>query len=251
MFSNSLRSFFYKLHRQSGLARFAADAMSWGFMVGVKTLRIPPPYDLTPLTIISHRYQFIYIGIPKVATRSFRDFFTSDAAKNFDIEMYETKKGFQQTLAKYSNYYKFSFVRDPFSRTLSCYNSKIGHADLSLLKRARIMSFYKGLRPGMSFDAFANWLCSNEGQDERADRHWMSQYRFLYDENGAPLCDFVGTYENLDKDVDKICKHLKMPHITRPQSGWISENNASISPESYALIKGRYAQDYQLFDYSD
>ena len=251
MLSNGLRRQFYKLHSGNGAARLIADSASWAFMTGVKLLRIPPPFDLTPLTVISHRHQFIYIGIPKVATRSFRDFFVSDAAVELEIEVVETHSKYQEILSKYSDYYKFSFVRNPLDRILSCYNSKIGHDDLSLLKRARIMSFYKGLRAGMDFDEFAEWLCSNEGRDECADRHWMSQHRFLHDQNGAPLCDFVGRYETLDKDVDKVCKTLNIKPISLPQSGWISPEKPVISTRTATLLRKRYVQDYKLFGYAD
>ena len=98
MFPNSLRAAFYTLHKRKGAARFIADCASWSFMMGVKLGRIPPPYDLTRLTVISHKYKFIYIGIPKVATRSFQDFFRSEAAKGFDVEIYETKKKYKESI---------------------------------------------------------------------------------------------------------------------------------------------------------
>ena len=103
----------------------------------------------------------------------------------------------------------------------------------------------------MSFDAFADWLNTEEGQDACADRHWMSQYRFLYRDNGDCICDFVGRYENLDKDVNKVCKILKIKRISLPQSGWISQDPPPISDEVRALIRQRYAKDYELFGYND
>ena len=138
MLPASLRKIFYKLHSSNGLARKIADMMSWLFMTIVRLLRIPPPHDKSPLTIVSHKYKFIYIGIPKTATRSFVKALYHDGKDIYESEVFETKRDYKRILERHSNYFKFSFTRHPYDRALSCYNSKIGHDDLSLLKKARI-----------------------------------------------------------------------------------------------------------------
>ena len=252
MLPNFARKVFYSLHSRQGPARFLADMMSWGFMTTVKLTGMKPPQDITPLTIVSHRHKFVYIGIPKIATRSFRTLFYDENIEKFQCEIFETRAAFLNVLQENKDYYKFSFVRNPYARILSCYNSKIGHHDLSLLKRARIMSFYKGLKPGMSFLEFARWLNTNEGSDVCADRHWMSQHKFLYDENGAPLFDTLGRYEHLHEDLNKILSQIGIEDLELPHKGWISKSESyrqSYNAETRELIAQRYEKDLSTFGF--
>ena len=252
MLPNFARHIFYKLHHtERGPGRWLANAMSYGFMGYVRLTGRKPKMDMTPLLIISHKYKFIYIGIPKTATRSMRDAFHGDNASRYGTEIYETRPAFFKALEDYPDYYKFSFVRNPYARVLSCYNSKIGHKDLSLLKRARILSFYKGLEAGMRFEDFAKWLNTEEGQDQCADRHWMSQNRFLY-MDGQSICDFIGKYENLEQDLETLAGKIGITPPTLSKGGWISgaSNYHDIyDDQTRDLIAKRYARDIELFNY--
>lgn len=45
------------------------------------------------------------------------------------------------------------------------------------------------------------------GRDDKY-RHIMPQTEMLYDDAGNLLVDFVGKFENLQEDFDKVCNHL-------------------------------------------
>lgn len=268
MLPKPIRAIFYWILRSGPLGRFIADVISWAFYLMVKIFRIKPKQDVAGLTIISHKYKFIFFGIPKVASRSFYNLFVKDRMQEFDIEWSEKRNGFFEAVEKYPDYYKFSIVRNPWSRILSCYNSKV--ADNIIGKRARILSFYKGLKGGMSFEAFVEWLGSAEGEDEIADRHWLSQHQFLYDKEGHFLCDYIGRYENLDEDWRIICSEIDIEYLPLPQKGFVSAigktnnpNKKNIPTESMKkinykdfynedlknIIAARYKKDIELFNY--
>jgi hypothetical protein len=103
----------------------------------------------------------------------------------------------------------------------------------------------------MSFENFCKWLNSDEGLDQRADRHWMSQYRFLYDGvTDQPLCDCVGRYETLDNDLKTICEAIGIDIIRLGRDGWVSNKSvANMTDKSMSLIEKRYARDYEAFNY--
>jgi len=55
------------------------------------------------------------------------------------------------------------------------------------------------------------------GRDDKY-RHVMPQTEMLYDRNGTLLVDFVGKFEHLQQDFDRVCKHLGfedsgLPHV--------------------------------------
>jgi hypothetical protein len=267
MLPKPIRIVFYKVLRSGKAGRAIADALAWGFYGWVKMFRLKPKQDAAGLVVISHRYKFIYFGLPKVASRSFYNLFVVNHAQDFDIEWSEKRGGFDEAIAAYPDYFRFAFVRNPWSRIVSCYESKI--ADNVIGKRARILSFYKGLKGGEAFADFVNWLCGDEGRDEIADRHWLSQHVFLYGDDGRALCDFVGRYENLDTDWAAVCEKIGMPLLPLEQKGFVSAEGAARSPVKAGgseikvhdthdyydeklcmMIAERYARDIEVFGYA-
>lgn len=250
MLPKPLRAAYYWISHQGKIGYALVQGINWAFMKSVQAFGIKAKKDLTCLTIISHKYKFIYIGIPKTATRSFMNAFALDGKDIFESEWFETPAAYQKALHDHPDYFKFSFVRNPWARIVSCYNSKI--ADAVLGKQARIMSFYKNLKPGMSFSDFVHWLSSDEGADEYADRHWLSQNELLCDKNGALHCDFVGRYENLEEDLNTLSEKLGFPMPELKQKGFISQKKdyrELYDEDTQAIIAKRYAKDIELFNY--
>ena len=59
----------------------------------------------------------------------------------------------------------------------------------------------------MSYPDFCRWLATPWGDDEFADRHWMSQSR-LFDSLPERGLDFLGKYENLNDDWAELLKNV-------------------------------------------
>ncbi len=212
--------------------------------------------DLSSAKIISHRYRFVYIAIPKVATSTFRHILLSK--KQTDIGatvLYMDTPTLLRQLPETNKYCKFSFVRNPWSRVVSCYRNKI--QEVRVIGHLSIMSRFKGLRPGMDFEEFVEWLASREGSDEKADRHWVSQHRILAGANGELACDYVGKHESLQDDFDHICRILSLPQNPLSMVYGVSRSGFA-SPTYYReyytsrtreLVAERYQKDIELFGY--
>lgn len=268
MLPKPVRAVFYWILRSGGLGRLITDIVAWVIYGWIKFFKIRPRQDIAGLTIISHKYKFIFFGIPKVASRSFFNYFVKKQGKNFEIEWHEKRDVFFELKKSYPDYFTFSFVRDPWSRIVSCYKSKIEKAVIG--KRARIHSFYKNLSPTMRFEDFCQWLLSPEGQDDVADRHWISQYLFVTNDNGQMICDFIGKYETLDDDWRQVCGTLNIPYEPLDQKGFISAIGKNKNPEiieenlsgirhndssqyyddeTKQIIAKRYKKDFEVFGY--
>lgn len=268
MLPKPVRAVFYWLLRSGPIGRFVTDIIAWVMYGGVKIFNLPPKQDIAGLTVISHKHQFIFLGIPKVASRSFFNYLVKKHGRDLEIEWYEKRDVFFDLAKQYPDYYKFTFVRNPWSRIVSCYKSKIGEAVIG--KRARIHSFYKNLSPNMSFSDFCHWLQTEEGSDEMADRHWISQHCFLINEKDEMICDFVGKYENLDQDWRLVCDKVGLVYEPLAQKGFISAIGENKNPElieneenqvqkndyrqyfdekTKKIIAERYIKDCEMFEY--
>src|SRR3954471_2827170 len=92
---------------------------------------------------------------------------------------------------QFNSYFKFAFVRNPWDRMVSFYK-------------------YMGLRKGQGFKEF---LMSDFKNDIWKTRQWFvgPQLDFICDPDGRVAVDFVGRYEQLQADFQKVCQRLNLP----------------------------------------
>lgn len=211
--------------------------------------------------IISHAYRFIWAGIPKVATRSFRSLLITDPPLEFRAEETTRPIAELKTVTGLRDYVCFAFVRNPWARVVSCYRSKIENPGPAEIKG--VVNKAPGLRPGMPFDEFARFLSeSPSGRDTGANRHWMSQHRFITDDHGNLLADWLGKLETITRDFRELCRLLDLPELELPEKNPSAARGGKLggdgpsaryreiySAETSELIRDRYRRDIELFGY--
>jgi hypothetical protein len=225
--------------------------------------------------IISEEYRFIYLAIPKVASTSILNsllpFFDlgldreslenlkkgiplRGAHEKFNRSRYRINKAaFLASLGdQYHHYFKFTFVRNPWDRLLSCYMSKVvrSGAGMPMGKYGNV-----SLRRDMTFQEFAEAVCLIP--DEEANPHFRSQHIFVCGEGSRKeiLADFVGRFENLDEDFEFVTKRIginaQLPHAADTTSIRSSRSYRDFYDEKLAEMVGeRYREDIELFGYS-
>ena len=223
-----------------------------------------PPADPICEKVITDKYRFLWVGIPKVATRSiltalYREPAVDIAGKEVNEELWRLLK--QNEI--FHEYFKFAFVRNPWARIVSSYLNKIWRFREDTQRD--IINRYSALRFRMPFEKFIRFLLDDpSGRDEGANRHWMSQHVFVTGDNGEILVDFIGKMENLKKDFATVCRRIGLPEIHLPwlnsREGWKVDNQllnqkdpfyyrTYFTDETRELVRKRYRKDIEIFGY--
>ncbi len=228
--------------------------------------------------MICRPYNCIFVHIPKTAGRSVESFFLqrlgmdreNDAdrtqlviADNDDPAKGTEKLSHLSALEyvqcghidqqEFASFYKFSFVRNPWSRLVSEYR-------------------YRNFLSHKSFKDFVMNKLPSPGRDDKY-RHIMPQTDMLYDQQGQLLVDFVGKFERLQQDFEQVCNHLgfedsALPHVNssdkksrelrRKIRNLVYRNGETdlrnyvdfYDAESRELVTEMYRSDIQNFGYS-
>ena len=239
-------------HRQ--IASLLADAIAAGddaaALALVSTAGCRP--DVRAEKIVSRRYRYLWIGNPKVASRSM---IAALRAVDSEAELFRgrTLDEVLRMRPQARDYCRFAFIRHPADRAYSFYADKHALASKDRDARRWFVGRYHGLRTGMEFTEVCRWLDTPCGSDAFADRHWLSQHRQIRGGDGR-LPDFLGRYERLDADWRAIAEELRMPYRALP---WLNARapgaaaDGAMDGETARLLRRRYAEDFRLGGYGD
>jgi len=223
------------------------------------------PGVLNATVCISIKNRYIYFEVPKAGSTSIKSALHDHEVKGLAVrpdvpahapaiaspfvKPYQLRRGDLVALLKDPDFFKFSFVRDPYARMLSAYQDKLFHQD-----PATRAHFRKGLRlpadGDVSFAAAVERICSMAPR--LMDKHFCPQ---VYQSFSAfCVLDFVGRLENFAGDMQTVAKRVGLnfgdartvaPHATNAAAK-LDEN---YTPEIRALVAETYAADFATFNY--
>ncbi len=194
--------------------------------------------------IISEKYKFIFIAVPKTATTSIEKVLSNYGnmiVDRADEGKHKTAKEIREQLGedKWNEYFKFSFVRNPLSWTASWYNFR---------RREKLKDEdnpkHTNYTGDLTFEEFVksdDWVVAGDGQS-----HWVT------DDAGEVIVDFVGKYENLQDDFNEVCQRVGIPTVKLPSVNRSkhSKSVAVYTDEMKEIVKKRLHKDMNLFGYS-
>lgn len=230
------------------------------------------PVYISGDSVVSTKLNFVWYGVPKAATRTLLRVFNVSHKEEFggvkfsEVDGYQKRKfsGFQEI--DIDPYFKFTFVRNPFTRVASFWYEKFLNYDASPAKQ-HMFRKHEGLEQTMPFLDFVEWLDGPEGVDDKADPHWLSQKSFIADADGRVLTDFIGKLENFDADVAKLWAMRDFPQVefvqlnaNQDRINKAAENKPAqnkddvyknlFDEKSIDIIRRRYQEDFDLLGYS-
>lgn len=165
-----------------------------------------------------------------------------------------TEQNFCELLVS-PNIRKISFVRNPFSRILSCYLHRIKEATSSSSVK-NIMRFTRNrFDASLSFADFVNIICDQTSLEQ--DSHWRVQSDEIFFEL-IPNWDFIGKVEKIQEDLPRMIALLTRreeslgalndlsPSVTKADS----KLSVFYTKELQQKIIERYKADFNNFSYS-
>lgn len=219
---------------------------------------------ITSAPIISHKRKYIYVYVPKVACSTIREmlakidgvpYYPNWTFKNGKKLVTRFKRVRIPDITKFNNYFKFMFVRNPWDRLVSCYLEKVVSVRNMAnspwvdngIYRAFKSNYGKNFKT-MTFDQFVEFVSCVPDKD--ADGHFRSQHTYVG--NQLNNINFIGKFEKLDEDLDKV-KHTLM--IDYDHKHILKSKNRKPYKEYYTvktkkLVLNRFLTDIKLFNYT-
>jgi len=140
--------------------------------------------------------------------------------------------------SEWRGYFKFAFVRNPWSRLVSWYNMCRSRPGKNRFMR----------KSHWQIDSFEHFLTNVGG---RSQRLLYEQVDYLLDARGRPLLDYVGRFERLNEDFAYICRRLgiaaELPHAN---PGPVVDYRAYYNDRTRQLVADRYRRDLDYFGYT-
>lgn len=164
---------------------------------------------------------------------------------------------FMASHPSFKHYFKFSFVRNPWDRLVSCYENKIVYVrenddEAASFSRGAFWVKYPNYDlKNMSFEEFVQMVIRQPDEEYFCDEHFKSQHCFF----AGHKMDFIGRFENFQNDLNELVGKLGLP----PHYGELAKKKYNQSKRSHytdyyddqtrRLVAQRYAKDLHLFGY--
>ncbi|MBI5451150.1 MAG: sulfotransferase family 2 domain-containing protein [Gammaproteobacteria bacterium] len=189
------------------------------------------------------KYHCIFVHIPKTAGVSVA---MSMFGQMPDHHKALTYKNIIYGSKTYREYFKFAFVRNPWSRIYSayCYLMNGGWGEYEAKWRDENLSDVKNFE-----DFVMRWLTT---QRLHSIIHFHPQCEFICDSRGGVIIDYIGYFETLSEDFNVICSRIGINSTLKKEN--ITKNKENNYRQAYSMemkekVRTLYRDDIELLGY--
>lgn len=199
-------------------------------------------------TVKHHLYELEYAGSP-FKTKSVHDRQSAPLLSPFQLPDDLLEEVFSSP-----KYFRFSVVRNPYARILSCYLDRIVPANTAPYRQLMI-AMGRTAGEQVSFGDFVRTICQQKPFDQ--NNHWRLQVNEIC--TSATKCDFIGKQETFAQDMAQIWSRVgrgrSMPDFAKENlSPSITSAEKRLdefyTPELADLVRDAYREDFKEFGYS-
>jgi len=225
--------------------------------------------ELENIINISLRNKYVYIQTPKCACstikRTLHKYEVSvlsppphvpvhpSPVESPFIKPYQLSKGSLMLTLQSKDFFKFSFVRNPYTRVLSAYLDKINTNQKP--KEQIIMTLWDKLKPMDTQISFESFLGALQQIDPlKMDPHWRPMHLILLHNNIT--LDYIGKIENFDFHWGHVSSKIGLPFSHKVESFVRHQTSAKdlldqyYTPDLKRMVADLYRKDFELYGYS-
>lgn len=195
-----------------------------------------PNRRLQPLCRLtgSDQHRILWFRIAKNGTRSIAALLREEIGKDLNLDP-TAGHSTRYCKRKYRDYYKFTFVRNPWARAVSCYFNKV------IVKNKMFKECQK-----MSFEEWIDWLACQDLR--RVNLHCRPQSYFF---PPNVKFDFIGRLENFEEDLCELMSHLGITIDCVPHNNKSDHEHYShyYNDRTREMVRKIYAEDIARFGY--
>ena len=177
--------------------------------------------------------KLFWYEVPKTGCTSLKVFFQQKS--NYSILSVKCKH-----LYGHRNYFQFAFVRNPWDRLVSCFFDKTKR---TVGSKWQLRAYVKYI--DSNFTEFVHGIATDDVNNSNI--HHRLQYNLI----NHDYLNFIGKFENLQKDFDFICYEVgvsdcELPHWNKTQHEHYTEY---YDDETRSIVAEKYAKDIEYFGY--
>jgi hypothetical protein len=225
------------------------------------------PRRMDPRMIFSADHSTLYVSVPKTGCTTIKTVVAACVgllepdlvSRSGRVPVHRTLKGREERWSDLTDAerdemlcgdarFRFTSVRNPYERLVSCYLNKIadGEADYHLARRLR--------RYGeVSMLSFLKYVADQPPL--LRDVHCRAMVDLCY--YGKVTYDDIVRYESFEDDIKRILERLNAESVPIPRPGGANRTDAALhldellGPEECSLIREIYQRDFEAFGYSE
>ena len=193
-------------------------------------------------TLVSEERKFIYTRIGRTASTAIVDSLGLGKGDMEEVSLpYYRKRGTDDWLENITDYeiendyYKFTFVRNPFERLFSAWNA--------FNIRKRVVNNFSSF----IIDRGPRNLRHEDGSF--TNDHWFPQSNYVEYSDGCSFIDYVGKFENLNNDWEEVAGKINGCGDISKRNYYSANYKEFYTERLVDIVSDIYRRDLELFNY--